>query len=117
MDGRTEERHYPMWAGHPDGFLQVNTLLLYIPLLALTYGRNYRQRNEYTRFAWAGGTSGQEFSVFLKHSLTLFSYYSLMTTVSDLRYFLKNIETFSNLSIAIVSQKYREFSMQVENCE
>ena len=24
----------------------------------------------YTRFAWAGGTSGQEFPVFLKHSFT-----------------------------------------------
>ncbi len=30
----------------------INTLLLYIPLLALTDG----QRNKYTRFAWAGGT-------------------------------------------------------------
>jgi hypothetical protein len=29
----------------------------------------------------------------------------------------KNIETFSNLSVAIVSQKYQEFFMQVENCE
>ncbi len=31
--------------------------------------------------------------------------------------FLKNIETFPNLSVAIVSQKYQEFSMQVENRE
>jgi hypothetical protein len=31
--------------------------------------------------------------------------------------FSKNIETFSNLSVAIVSQKYQEFSMQVENRE
>ncbi len=37
-----------------------------------------------------------------------------MTTVSDLQYFLKNIKTLSNLSVAIVSQKYQEFSMQVE---
>jgi hypothetical protein len=29
----------------------------------------------------------------------------------------KNIETFANLSVAIVSQKYQEFSMQVENRE
>jgi hypothetical protein len=31
--------------------------------------------------------------------------------------FSKNIKTFSNLSVAIVSQKYQEFSMQVENRE
>ncbi len=30
--------------------------LFYSTLLALTHGQNYRQRNEYTRFAWAGGT-------------------------------------------------------------
>ncbi len=30
--------------------------------------------------------------------------------------FSKNIETFSNLSVAIISQKYQEFSMQLENC-
>ena len=34
----------------------INTLLLYIPLLALTDGRNHRRRNKYTRFTWAGGT-------------------------------------------------------------
>ena len=34
----------------------INTLLLHIPLLALTDGRNYGQRNEYTCYAWAGGT-------------------------------------------------------------
>ncbi len=38
----------------------INTLLLHIPLLALTHRQNYRgtelQRNEYTRCAWAGGT-------------------------------------------------------------
>ena len=38
----------------------INTLLLYIPLLALTDRQTYiqtdRQRNEYTCFAWAGGT-------------------------------------------------------------
>jgi hypothetical protein len=28
--------------------------------------------------------------------------------------FSKNIESFSNLLVVIVSQKYREFSMQVE---
>jgi hypothetical protein len=44
--------------------------------------------------------------------LTLF--YSIS---SDLRYFLKNIKTFYSLTVAIVSQKYRELSMQVENCE
>ncbi len=37
-------------------FFLINTLLLYIPLLALTDRQNYGQRNEYTRFAWAGGT-------------------------------------------------------------
>ncbi len=31
--------------------------------------------------------------------------------------FSKNIEIYSNLSVAIVSQKYQEFSMQVENRE
>ncbi len=30
--------------------------LFYSTLLALTGGRNYGQRNEYTGFAWAGGT-------------------------------------------------------------
>ncbi len=34
----------------------VNTLLLYIPLLTLTGRQNDRQRNKYTRCAWAGGT-------------------------------------------------------------
>ena len=38
----------------------INTLLLHIPLLALKDRQNYRgtelQRNEYTRFTWAGGT-------------------------------------------------------------
>ncbi len=45
-------------ANIPDwGFLFLHdTLLLYTLLLALTDGRNYRQRNEYTRYAWAGGT-------------------------------------------------------------
>ena len=33
-----------------------NTLLLYIPLLALTDGRNYRRRNKCTHCTWAGGT-------------------------------------------------------------
>ncbi len=33
-----------------------NTLLLHIPLLALTDGQNDRQRDEYTRCVWAGGT-------------------------------------------------------------
>jgi hypothetical protein len=31
-------------------------ILFYSTLLALTDGRNHRQRNEYTRFVWAGGT-------------------------------------------------------------
>jgi hypothetical protein len=35
---------------------QINTLLLYIPLLSLTHRQNYRWRNEYTCYAWAGGT-------------------------------------------------------------
>ncbi len=34
----------------------INTLLLYITFLALTHGQNYRQRNKYTHFTWAGGT-------------------------------------------------------------
>ncbi len=34
----------------------INTLLLYIPLLALTEGQNYRQRNKYTCCAWSRGT-------------------------------------------------------------
>ncbi len=34
----------------------INTLLLYIPLLALTDRQKDRQRNEYTHCAWAGGT-------------------------------------------------------------
>jgi hypothetical protein len=42
---------------------------------------------------------------------------SLKETALELRYILKNNVTFSNLSVAIVSQKYREFSMQVENRE
>ena len=33
----------------------MNTLLLYVPLLALT-DRQTDRRNEYTYFAWAGGT-------------------------------------------------------------
>ncbi len=45
------------------------------------------------------------------------SNYSLKETALELRYILKNNETFSNLSVAIVSQKYQEFSMQVKNRE
>ncbi len=41
----------------------------------------------------------------------------LKETALESQYILKNIETFSNLSVALVSQKYQEFSMQVENCE
>ncbi len=37
----------------------INTLLLHIPLLALTDRQNYGQRNEYTCYAWAGGTKSQ----------------------------------------------------------
>jgi hypothetical protein len=33
----------------------MNTLLLFILLLALTHRQTDRQRNKYTRFAWAGG--------------------------------------------------------------
>ncbi len=45
------------------------------------------------------------------------SNYSLKEKALELRYILKNNETFSNLSVMIVSQKYQEFSMQVENRE
>ncbi len=45
---RTLKEKLPIFLKHP--------LLLYIPLLALTDGQNYRQRNKYTRFSWAGGT-------------------------------------------------------------
>ncbi len=34
----------------------INTLLLHIPLVALTDGQNYQQRDKYTRCTWAGGT-------------------------------------------------------------
>ncbi len=34
----------------------IGTLLLHIPLLALTDGQNDRQRDEYTCCTWAGGT-------------------------------------------------------------
>jgi hypothetical protein len=37
----------------------MTTLLLHIPLLALTDGQNDRQRDKYTRCAWAGGTFSQ----------------------------------------------------------
>ncbi len=37
-------------------FFLINTLLLYIPLLALTHRQNYRWRLKYTCYAWAGGT-------------------------------------------------------------
>ena len=36
-------------------FVLINTLLLHIPLLALTDWRNYGQRDKYTHCAWAGG--------------------------------------------------------------
>ncbi len=36
-------------------FVLINTLLLHIPLLALTDGQNDGQRNEYTCCAGAGG--------------------------------------------------------------
>ncbi len=45
------------------------------------------------------------------------SNYTLKETALESRYILKNNETFSNLSVTIISQKYREFSMQVENRE
>ncbi len=45
------------------------------------------------------------------------SNYSLKETALELQCILKNNETFSNLSVMIVSQKYQEFSMQEENCE
>ena len=44
---------------------------------------------------------------------TLLLYIPLLAT----RYFLKNNETFSNLSVTIVAEKYQEFSMQIENYE
>jgi hypothetical protein len=37
-------------------FVLINTLLLHIPLLALTHGQNDWRRNEYTCCVWAGGT-------------------------------------------------------------
>ncbi len=74
MDKRTNKRTnrrtdkylliYSGISSHPLRGVRINTLLLYIPLLALTHGQNYRQRNEYTRCAWAGGTF---FSVVLSH--------------------------------------------------
>ncbi len=45
------------------------------------------------------------------------SNYYLKETALELGYILKNNETFSNLSDAIISQKYQEFSMQLENRE
>jgi hypothetical protein len=36
-------------------FVLINTLLLYIPLLALTDPKTDRRRNEYTCCTWAGG--------------------------------------------------------------
>ncbi len=47
------------------------------------------RRNEYTRFAWAGGTSGQEFLVFFKHSFTSF-FYPLLTDGSHVADTLRN---------------------------
>ncbi len=44
---------------------------------------------------------------------TLLFYIPLLAS----RYILQNNETFSNLSVTIVSQKYQEFSMQIENHE
>jgi hypothetical protein len=41
----------------------------------------------------------------------------LKETALESWYILKNNETFFNLSVTIVSQKYQEFSMQVENHE
>ncbi len=82
--------------------------LLYIPLLALTDGRNHGRRVKYTCFAWAGGTSGQEFLVFLhllcvgwrnfwtgvscffKHSFISFSY-CLLTDGSRVADTLRNL--------------------------
>ncbi len=40
-------------------FVLINTLLLHIPLLAISHGQNDGQRNEYTRCAWAGGNESQ----------------------------------------------------------
>jgi hypothetical protein len=40
-------------------FVLINTLLLHIPLLALTDRQNHRQRHKYTCCAWAGGTESQ----------------------------------------------------------
>ncbi len=48
-----------------------------IALLATLGGSDPKTIRKYiwpnTRFAWAGGTSGQEFPVFFKHSFTSFS--------------------------------------------
>jgi hypothetical protein len=40
-------------------FVLISTLLLHIPLLALTHRQTVGRRNEYTRCAWAGGTKSQ----------------------------------------------------------
>ncbi len=40
-------------------FVLINTLLLYIRLLALTDRQYDGQSNEYTHCAWAGGTKSQ----------------------------------------------------------
>ncbi len=64
--------------------------LFYSTLLTLTDGWNDRQRNKYTCFAWAGGTSGQEFLVFLKHSFSSFSY-PLLTDGSCVADTLRNL--------------------------
>ncbi len=41
----------------------VRFTLFYSTLLTLTHGRNGGQRNEYTRWAWAGGTGSEQFPI------------------------------------------------------
>jgi hypothetical protein len=50
------EISFSFWYLYRNLFLfLINTLLLYIPLLALTDRQNYRRRLKYTCWAWAGG--------------------------------------------------------------
>ncbi len=54
-DGRTEEQINPGCVGHPDGFLQVNTLLLYSLDL---YWQMERQTEKQIYIGWAGHLDG-----------------------------------------------------------
>jgi hypothetical protein len=66
----------------------INTLLLYIPLLALTDRQNYRWRNGYTCCAWAGGTFFPVVLLcqFLGLAVNWFWFYLLCTYVLRVQY-------------------------------